>query len=152
MYNLSTNYLSQAIEGMKWFLFKKGMLTYSHLEVGGFVKTSEEYKHPNIQLHFFPSLVINHGLTNPSFDGFQLHAYPNRPKSRGFVKLRSPNSREDPIINVIEIVLSTLIPSKAVIVLSCSQALCALPKSVFVIKYVKIPIKIIVNTTIKIWR
>ena len=30
-------------------------------------------------------------------------------------------------------VLSTLIPSKAVIVLSCSHALCALPKSVFVL-------------------
>ena len=37
-------------------------------------------------------------------------------------------------ITFIKIVLSTLIPSKAVIVLSCSQALCALPKSVFVIK------------------
>ena len=98
LYNLSTNYFSQAIEGMKWFLFKKGMLTYSHLEVGGFVKTSDEYKHPNIQLHFFPSLVINHGLTNPSFDGFQFHASPNRPKSRGFVEIKSNNYLDDPKI------------------------------------------------------
>jgi len=98
LYNLSTNYFTQAVEGIKWFLFKKGMLTYSHLEAGGFVKTSEKYKHPNIQLHFFPSLVINHGLTNPSFDGFQFHASPNRPKSRGFVEIKSNNYLDDPKI------------------------------------------------------
>ena len=98
LYDLSTNYITQALEGMKWFLFKKGMLTHSHLELGGFVKTSDEYLHPNIQYHFFPSLVFNHGLTNPSFEGFQLHASPNRPKSRGFVKIRSKNVNDDPII------------------------------------------------------
>ena len=43
-------------------------------------------------------MVINHGLTNPSFDGFQFHASPNRPKSRGFVKIRSNSTNDDPII------------------------------------------------------
>ena len=98
LYNLSTNYLTQAIEGLKWFIFKKGMLAYSHLEVGGFVKTSGKYTHPNIQFHFFPSLVIDHGLTNPSFDGFQFHASPNRPKSRGFVNIKSNDYMESPKI------------------------------------------------------
>ena len=98
LYNLSTNYLTQAIEGLKWFVLKKGMLAHSHLEVGGFIKTSKKYLHPNIQFHFFPSLVINHGLTNPSFDGFQLHASPNRPKSRGFVNIKSNDYRENPKI------------------------------------------------------
>tara|TARA_Y100000588_G_scaffold366289_1_gene431849 strand:+ start:2180 stop:3817 length:1638 start_codon:yes stop_codon:yes gene_type:complete len=98
LFNLSTNYLSQSIEGIKWFLLKKGMLSFSHLEMGGFFKTSSEYVHPNVQFHFFPSLVIDHGLTNPSFDGFQFHASPNRPKSRGFVKIRSDNINDEPII------------------------------------------------------
>tara|TARA_Y100000590_G_scaffold141537_1_gene162370 strand:- start:1257 stop:2726 length:1470 start_codon:yes stop_codon:yes gene_type:complete len=98
LYDLSTSYLTQGIEGLKWFLFKKGRLAFSHLELGGFVKTNDKYKHPNIQFHFFPSIVINHGLTNPLFDGFQFHASPNRPKSRGFVKIRSNNPDEDPII------------------------------------------------------
>ena len=98
LYGLSTNYFRKTIEGMKWFLFKEGMLAHSHLELGGFVKTSEKYSHPNIQYHFFPSLVFDHGLTNPSFDGFQLHASPNRPKSRGFVKIRSRHIHEPPII------------------------------------------------------
>jgi len=98
LYDLSTNYIVQGIEGLKWFLFKKGRLAYSHLELGGFVKSHPKFLHPNIQFHFFPSLVINHGLTNPSFHGFQFHASPNRPKSRGFVKLRSKNIDDDPII------------------------------------------------------
>ena len=98
LYDLSTSYITQGIEGLKWFLFKKGRLAFSHLELGGFVKTNDKYKHPNIQFHFFPSLVINHGLTNPLFDGFQFHASPNRPKSRGFVKIKTKNPDEDPII------------------------------------------------------
>ena len=98
LHGLSTNYFKQMIEGAKWFLFKEGMLAHSHLELGGFVKTSDKYSHPNIQYHFFPSLVFNHGLTNPSFDGFQFHASPNRPKSRGYVKIRSRDIHEDPII------------------------------------------------------
>ena len=98
LFDLSTNFVTQAIEGLKWFILKKGMLCFSHLEVGGFVKTSEKYHYPNIQLHFFPSLVINHGLTNPSFDGFQFHASPNRPKSRGFVEIKSNNYLDSPKI------------------------------------------------------
>ena len=86
LYDLSTNFISQAIEGSKWFTFKKGKLAHSHLELGGFVKTNKKYSHPNLQFHFFPSLVINHGLTNPEFDAFQFHACPNRPKSRGLLK------------------------------------------------------------------
>ena len=98
LYDLTNNYFLQAIEGIKWFLFKKGMLAHSHLELGGFVRTNKKYSHPNIQYHFFPSLVIDHGLKNPSFHGFQFHATPNRPKSRGYVKLRSSNIEDNPII------------------------------------------------------
>jgi len=98
LYDLSTNYFTQGIEGLKWFLLKKGKLSHSHLELGGFVKTDKKFSHPNLQFHFFPYLVINHGLEKPAFEGFQFHATPNRPKSRGFVKLRSNNPNDDPII------------------------------------------------------
>ena len=98
LYDLSTNFISQGIEGSKWFTFKKGKLAHSHLELGGFVKTNKNYSHPNLQFHFFPSLVINHGLTNPEFDAFQFHACPNRPKSRGFVKIKSNDFNISPQI------------------------------------------------------
>ena len=98
MYGLTNNIVTQCIEGSKWFLFKKGKLSHSHLELGGFVKSNSNYNHPNLQFHFFPSLVINHGLENPQFDAFQFHACPNRPKSRGFVKISSNNFKKDPKI------------------------------------------------------
>ncbi len=98
LYNLSTNIITQCIEGAKWFLMKKGKLSHSHLELGGFVKSSPNYNHPNLQFHFFPSLVINHGLENPKYDSFQFHACPNRPKSRGFVRISSNDFTKDPKI------------------------------------------------------
>ena len=98
LHTLATNYLYQAIEGSKWFLFKKGRLANSHLELGGFVKSDKSYNHPNLQFHFFPYLVINHGLENPNFEAFQFHVCPNRPKSRGFVKIKTNNYKDDPKI------------------------------------------------------
>jgi len=98
LYNLSTNMITQCIEGIKWFLMRKGKLSHSHLELGGFVKSNSNYNHPNLQFHFFPSMVINHGLQNPKFDAFQFHACPNRPKSRGFVRISSNDFTKDPKI------------------------------------------------------
>ena len=98
LYSLFNNPFLKIYSGLQWFLFKKGLLSHSHLELGGFVKSHSKYKHPNIQFHFFPSLVYNHGLTNPDKHGFQLHASPNRPTSRGFVKLRSNNPNDNPKI------------------------------------------------------
>ena len=51
-----------------------------------------------LQFHFFPSFVINHGLVNPSSHGYQLHASPNHPKSRGSITLNSSNPYDYPKI------------------------------------------------------
>ncbi len=98
LYSLFNNPFSQVYEGIKWFLFKKGKLSHTHLEVGGFIRSSHEYNYPNLQFHFFPSLVINHGLGKPNCHAFQFHVSPNRPTSRGWIKLRSSNPCDYPII------------------------------------------------------
>jgi len=98
LYSLFNNPLVKVYQGMQWFLFKKGMLSHTHLEAGGFVRSSNDYDHPNLQFHFFPSLVINHGLGKPDCHAFQFHTSPNRPTSRGWIKLRSPHSTDYPII------------------------------------------------------
>ena len=98
LYELFNNPFVKAYHGIQWFLFKKGMLAHSHLELGGFIKSSKDFEHPNIQLHFFPSLVINHGLESPDKHAFQFHASPNRPTSRGWVKLRSSDPNDMPLI------------------------------------------------------
>ena len=84
--------------GIQWFLNRSGPCSTSFLEAGGFCKTSDQNKFPNIQFHFFPSFVINHGLVEPKQHGYQLHASPNHPKSRGFISLNSSSPYDHPKI------------------------------------------------------
>ena len=98
LYSLFNNPLVKIYEGIQWFLFKKGQLSHTHLEAGGFIRSSNDYDYPNLQFHFFPSIVINHGLGKPDCHAFQFHASPNRPTSRGSIKLRSSNPIDYPII------------------------------------------------------
>jgi len=93
-----TKFFPKILAGIQWFLSKSGPCSQSYLEAGGFAKSSPERKLPNIQFHFFPSFVINHGLVNPSSHGYQLHASPNHPKSRGSVTLNSSSPYDYPKI------------------------------------------------------
>ena len=58
--------------GVQWFAFKTGLASSSHLEAGGFVSTREDIPHPDVQFHFLPSLVIDHGRIPPDKEGFQV--------------------------------------------------------------------------------
>ena len=78
-----------AMTGIQWFLFKTGTAAHSNLETGGFIRSNNLVDYPNIQYHFFPSLVIDHGRTNPDRHAFQAHVGPMRPTSRGEIKLKS---------------------------------------------------------------
>ena len=84
--------------GVQWFLNKSGPCSTSFLEAGGFAKSSPEREYPNIQFHFFPAFVIAHGLVEPDRHGFQLHASPNHPKSRGSITLNTSDPYDYPKI------------------------------------------------------
>jgi choline dehydrogenase len=84
--------------GIQWFLNKSGPCSTSFLEAGGFAKSSPDREYPNIQFHFFPAFVIDHGLVEPDRHGYQLHASPNHPKSRGSVTLNTSNPYDYPKI------------------------------------------------------
>ena len=84
--------------GIQWFLNKSGPCSTSFLEAGGFCKSSPDKKYPNIQFHFFPAFVIDHGLVDPDRHGYQLHASLNQPKSRGEITLKSSNPYDYPKI------------------------------------------------------
>ena len=84
--------------GIEWFLNKSGPCSTSFLEAGGFCKSSPDKEYPNIQFHFFPSFVIDHGKVDPDKHGYQLHASLNQPKSRGNIKLNTSNPYDHPKI------------------------------------------------------
>jgi choline dehydrogenase len=88
----------KTIEGIKWFLNKTGVCTSSHLEAGGFVKSNASFDYPNIQMHFLPSLVVDHGRSPIDKHAYQLHIGSMRPFSRGTVKLQSDDPFSSPII------------------------------------------------------
>ena len=87
------------------YLFtKRGALSASPLEARAFLHTEQE-EDVNMQFHFCPVHVNQDYLTNPynsaefsREDGFMLLPSLLKPKSRGYVGLRSPDPNSDPII------------------------------------------------------
>ncbi len=67
----------------------RGPLTSNFAESGGFLRTSSELEAPDIQLHAIPILFPEAGAGEILLDGWAVSACILRPKSRGFVKLRS---------------------------------------------------------------
>ena len=84
--------------GLRWFLFHDGPAASSHLEAGGFIRSAPGVRHPDIQFHFLPALVEDHGRSKGRIHAFQAHAGTMRPLSRGWLELRSADPRQHPLI------------------------------------------------------
>ena len=84
--------------GVQWFLNHTGSCATTHLESGGFTRSRPGVPHPDIMWHFLPSQVIDHGRQAPTIEAYQLHVGPMRQSSRGWIKLRSKDPREHPLI------------------------------------------------------
>jgi len=77
----------------------EGFLTSNLAECGGFIKTDPRLEEPDIQLHFIPGLVDDHGRKKHWGGGFSCHACVLRPKSKGEVRLASPDPLAPPEID-----------------------------------------------------
>ncbi|KAI3420307.1 hypothetical protein GPALN_003618 [Globodera pallida] len=101
LYNKSTwrHPHRMVMAGLQWFLTKKGLAATSHLESGGFARSSPEMDHPDLQFHFLPSTVHDDGRQNPKCHAFQVHVGPMRSKSTGEVTLQSNDPRRSPLLN-----------------------------------------------------
>lgn len=89
-------------EGLKFFKNRTGLLTSVVAESGGFIKSSPSIKRPDLQLHFIPAAMDDHGrnfklLLNY---GIALHVCLLRPKSRGKVSLYGNNATLHPKIEL----------------------------------------------------
>lgn len=77
----------------------KGLLTSNIAEAGGFVKSDPSLDEPDLQLHFVPGLVDDHGRKKHLGGGMSCHVCVLRPKSRGTVRLASPDPNAAPAID-----------------------------------------------------
>ncbi|WP_421780166.1 GMC family oxidoreductase [Kiloniella litopenaei] len=92
------------VAGLKYVLFRRGPLSLSINQGGGFIKTRPDLEQPNIQLYFSPVSYTRapagtRPMLNPDpFSAFQLGLTNCRPTSRGEIKIKSTDPFEPPMI------------------------------------------------------
>jgi choline dehydrogenase len=92
--------LSEIRVGLKYFLYHEGEGTSNIAEAGGFLVSGRGgTDRPDIQMHFVPALLDDHGRNRLPGDGYTLHACPLRPASRGRIGLHSSDPRQAPAIH-----------------------------------------------------
>ena len=98
-FSLKSIFYKFPLEIIKYIFAKVGLFTSTVAEAGGFIKTNNEKDIPDIQLHFAPAMVIDHGRTSVWGHGLSCHVCLLRPKSRREVTLKSSDPFEDPLID-----------------------------------------------------
>lgn len=82
----------------QYLLLGTGPAAENPLEAGGFVKTRPDLEIPDVQLHFIPVFMIDHGRKRGPGPGMCIHVCQLRPGSRGEVTLGSSDPLADPVI------------------------------------------------------
>ena len=75
-----------------------GVFASNAAEAGGFAKLTPESTRPEIQYHFLPTALRDHGRKPTMGFGMTLHCCQLRPKSRGYIGLKSADPFADPLI------------------------------------------------------
>lgn len=105
----ATRSCGYAIRPMQWGQYikgffdyaskKQGLFTSNIAEAGGFVASRYgSVQRPDIQLHFIPAVLLDHGRQTSLRYGFGVHACNLYPFSRGEIQLSEQPSHESPII------------------------------------------------------
>ena len=90
--------LSKLRIGAQWVLTKSGLGATNHFESCGFIRSRAGLAAPDIQYHFLPAAIRYDGQAAFDGHGFQVHVGPNKPDSRGHVRISGPDSIHEPLI------------------------------------------------------
>ena len=96
--NRKLDWFSKGLIGARWLLFKDGLGATNHFESCGFIRSKEGVEWPDLQYHFLPAAMRYDGKSAVKGDGFQVHIGHNKPKSRGFVHVKSADPSQAPAI------------------------------------------------------
>jgi len=84
------DHLNELAVGLKYYLFGAGIGTSNIAEAGGFIASGRSRRdRPDVQMHFVPALLDDHGRNRLPGDGYTLHACNLRPQSRGWLELKT---------------------------------------------------------------
>jgi choline dehydrogenase len=86
--------------GLEWLLRKSGPGATNHFEAGGFVRSNEDVKWPNLMYHFLPIAVRYDGTLPPGGGGhgYQVHVGPMYSDVRGTCKIVSADPKQHPAL------------------------------------------------------
>ena len=87
------------VEIFRYFTKRRGMLSSNASEAGAFLSVSNDNSRPDIQLHFLPSFIRDHGRKLTYGHGCTVHVCQLRPKSKGDIFLSSGEPLDAPKMN-----------------------------------------------------
>ncbi len=90
--------LNRALMGIDYGLRRRGPLTMAPSQLGAFTRSDPHQERPNIQFHVQPLSLDKFGDPLHDFPAFTTSVANLRPMSRGFVRLRSTDPSDKPVI------------------------------------------------------
>ncbi|MCX7556917.1 choline dehydrogenase [Xanthomonadaceae bacterium JHOS43] len=91
--------INELAAGWNWFVHRRGPGTSNVAEAGGFVRSPlAPDDRADVQFHFVPAQLDDHGRNRLDGNGYTVHACALRPRSRGRLKLASPSAGDKVLI------------------------------------------------------
>ena len=88
--NITYDRISDVAVAFNYYLFRRGAGTSNVAESGGFLRSPlAEDERADMQFHFVPAMLDDHGRHRMKGNGYTLHACQLRPYSRGHLYLKS---------------------------------------------------------------
>lgn len=92
--NISYDKINELKAGFQYFFSKSGPGTSNAAEAGGFINVNidgndDSKNWPDLQFHFVPAILDDHGRNRIKENGYTLHMCLLRPESRGHLQLAS---------------------------------------------------------------
>ena len=91
----SLQFWRRPLIGLQW-LFRKGPGASNHFESGGFARSNDDVRYPNLMFHFLPIAVRYDGSAPAGGHGYQVHVGPMYSNSAGSVKIVSTDPKAKP--------------------------------------------------------
>jgi choline dehydrogenase len=84
--------------GLRWFIHHDGIAASNHFEAGGFIRSRAGVVFPDLQLTFMPLAIRPGTIEDVGEHSYQVHIDLMRPRSLGYVKIRSADPATAPSI------------------------------------------------------